>query len=161
MISGQDEMLLEARMLAAQARMLAGAKPAEAVAQAFELSGGPGASVTHIDGLLKRAVGGVRLERQVLLMSLREVAVRTALGAGRRLVSAGLGKWRLFVVRAALGVGRRDRHGWRIISKLAYDCKNYLRPRPRCPGGRRILPPAIPIKCPAANASVSPSPALW
>ena len=71
-------MLLEARMLAAQARMLAGAKPVEAVAQAFELPGGHVASITCIDGILKRAVEGRRLERHVLLMSLREVAVRLA-----------------------------------------------------------------------------------
>jgi hypothetical protein len=77
-LGGPDEMLLEARMLAAQARMLAGAKPAEAVAQAFELSGGAGASITHIDGILKRAVEGARLDRQVLIMSLREVAMGLA-----------------------------------------------------------------------------------
>jgi hypothetical protein len=77
-LGGQDEMLLEARMLAAQARMLAGAKPAEAVAQAFELPGGHGASIACIDGILKRAVEDRRLERHVLLMSLREVAARLA-----------------------------------------------------------------------------------
>jgi hypothetical protein len=77
-LGDQDELLLEARMLAAQARMLAGAKPAEAVAQSFELPGGSGASITHIDGILKRAVEGGRLERHVLLMSLREVAMRLA-----------------------------------------------------------------------------------
>src|SRR5205085_971309 len=65
-LGSQDEMLLEARMLAAQARMLAGQKPAEAVAQAFELPGGPDASVTHVDGLLKRAVEGGWLKRNVL-----------------------------------------------------------------------------------------------
>jgi hypothetical protein len=54
-LGGQDEMmLLEARMLAAQARMLVGAKPAEAVAQAFELPGGHDASIACIDGILKR-----------------------------------------------------------------------------------------------------------
>ncbi len=77
-LDGQDEMLLEARMLAAQARMHSGAEPAEAVAQVFELPGGPGASITHIHGILKRAVEGGRLERQVLIMSLREIAVRLA-----------------------------------------------------------------------------------
>jgi hypothetical protein len=77
-LGGQDQMLLEARMLAAQARMFAGANPTEAVAQAFELPGGSGASITHIDGILKHAVAGGRLERQVLLMSLREVAMRLA-----------------------------------------------------------------------------------
>jgi hypothetical protein len=74
-LGGQDEMLLEARMLAAQARIISGAKPVEAVAQAFELPGGRGASITHIDGILKRAVEGERLEHQLLIMSLREVAV--------------------------------------------------------------------------------------
>jgi hypothetical protein len=77
-LGGQDEMLLEARMLGAQARMLAGVGPAEAVAQAFELPGGPEASIAHIDGILKGAVQGARLERHVLLMSLREVATRLA-----------------------------------------------------------------------------------
>ena len=77
-IGGQDEMMLEARTLGAQARMLAGTTPAEAVAQAFELPGGPGASITHINGILTRAVEGERLERHVLTMSLREVAVRLA-----------------------------------------------------------------------------------
>lgn len=77
-LGGQDEMLLEARMLGAQARMLAGTKPAEAVAEAFELGGGPGGSIAHIDGILKRAVEGERLERHVLLLSLREVAMRLA-----------------------------------------------------------------------------------
>jgi hypothetical protein len=77
-LGGQDEMLLEARVLAAHARMLAGAKPAEAVAEAFELPGGAGGSVTHIDEILKRAVESVPLERQVLLMSLREIATRLA-----------------------------------------------------------------------------------
>jgi hypothetical protein len=85
-LGGQNEMLLEARVLAAQARMLAGAKPAEAVAEAFELPGGPEGSVTHIDGVLKRAVENVFLERHVLLMSLREVATRLAEEPG----SAGL-----------------------------------------------------------------------
>jgi len=65
-------------MLGAQARIIAGTKPAEAVAEAFELAGGSGGSVAHIDGILKRAVEGVRLERHVLLMSLREVAMRLA-----------------------------------------------------------------------------------
>ena len=77
-LGGQDEMLLEARMLAAQARVLAGAKPAEAVAQTFELPGGPSTSITHIDEILKCAVEGGRLERHVLLMSLREVAMGLA-----------------------------------------------------------------------------------
>ena len=77
-LGGQDEMLLEARMLAAQARMLIGAKPSEAVVQAFELLGGPGAAITHIDGILKRAVEGGQLERHVLIMSLREVAMGLA-----------------------------------------------------------------------------------
>jgi hypothetical protein len=83
-LGGQDEMLLEARMLGAQARMLAGTKPAKAIAEAFELAGG---SVAHIDGILKRAVEGERLERHVLLMSLREVAMRLAEEPG----SGGLG----------------------------------------------------------------------
>ena len=43
-LGGQDEMLLEARMLAAQARILAGAQSPVAVAEAFRLPGGPGAS---------------------------------------------------------------------------------------------------------------------
>src|SRR5204863_2868411 len=77
-LGSQDEMLLEARMLAAQARMLAGEKPAEAVAQAFELPGGPAAAIAHIDGILKRAVEGGRLERHVLIMSLRQVAMGLA-----------------------------------------------------------------------------------
>jgi len=77
-LGGQNEMLLEARMLAARARMLTRAKPSEAVAQAFELPGGPGAAITHIDGILKRAVEGERLERHVLIMSLREVAMGLA-----------------------------------------------------------------------------------
>jgi hypothetical protein len=77
-LGGQDEMLLEARMLAAQARMLAGTKPSEAVAHAFELPGGPGAANTHIDEILKGAVEVRRLERQVLIMSLREVAMGLA-----------------------------------------------------------------------------------
>jgi hypothetical protein len=77
-LGGQDEMLLEARMLAAQARMLAGAKPSEAVAHAFELPGGSGAAIIHIDGLLKRAVEVRRFERHVLIMSLREVAMGLA-----------------------------------------------------------------------------------
>src|SRR5262245_6141937 len=64
-LGGQDEMLLEARMLAAQARMLTGAKPSQALAHAFELPDRLGAVIAHMDGILKRAVDGVRLERHV------------------------------------------------------------------------------------------------
>jgi hypothetical protein len=92
-LGGQDEMLLEARMLSAQARMLAGAKPSNAVAHAFELPGGPGAAITHTDGILKRAVEGGRLERHVLTMSLREVAMALAKEPGSSDLLADLARF--------------------------------------------------------------------
>src|SRR5690242_8363173 len=58
-LGGQNEMLLEARMLAAQARMLAGAKPLEAVANAFELPFWTGRAAG-----LRRGSGG--MDRQTL-----------------------------------------------------------------------------------------------
>jgi hypothetical protein len=89
-LGGQNEMLLEARMLAAQARMLAGAKPFEAVANAFELPGEPSAAITHIGGILKRAVEGRRLERHVLIISLREIAMGLAKEPGSEDLMANL-----------------------------------------------------------------------
>lgn len=89
-LGGHDEMLLEARVLAAQSRILTGTKSAVAVAEVFGLPAEPGAARAHITGILKRAVDGPRIERHVLVMSLREIAMRLAEEPGSGDLMTGL-----------------------------------------------------------------------